>query len=280
MKVLVAGSSSTLASKLIPELQQFAQVVTAGRSGADVPINLLDTEFKLPQDITTVVQLAAHFGGKDFSSIVAAEQLNVMGSLRLCHAAKQAGTKHFVYISTIFATLPADSPFYSSYSLSKRHAEETLALYCKNAELELTIIRPGQFYGTGPAFRKHQPFLYSIADKAEHNEPIEFYGKQDALRNYIHVEDLAHIVALAVKNQLTGTYNCVAMQNISYSAIAKAAIKAFRSSSSIRFLHDKPDIQHNAIDADPLLFQLLNYFPQISMELGMEQEAAYRRQQP
>jgi nucleoside-diphosphate-sugar epimerase len=280
MKVLVAGASSTLASTLIPELQQFAQVVTAGRNGADVPFNLSDAEIKLPDGMTTIVQLAAHFGGKDFASIAAAEQLNVLGSLKLCHAAKQAGAKHFVYISTIFATLPADSPFYSSYSLSKHHAEETLALYCKNAELDLTIIRPGQFYGTGPAFRKHQPFLYSIADKAEHDETIEFYGQQDALRNYIHVEDLAHILALSVKNQLTGSYNCVAMQNISYSTIARAAIKAFQSSSSIRFLHDKPDIQHNAFDADPRLFELLNYYPQISMELGMEKEAAHRRQQP
>jgi nucleoside-diphosphate-sugar epimerase len=279
MKILVIGASSTLAKVLCPLLSPFAEVLTAGRIGFDVPLDLSwggGEEFRLPRGLDTVIHLAAHFGGKDFSGMLAAEQVNVLGSLKLCHACTLAGAGHLVQVSSMFAGLQQGSPFFGSYALSKRHAEEVSQLYCSSFRLPLTILRPAQIYGVGASFRKHQPFLYQIIDKAESNQEILFYGTRDAERNLMHAEDVAQIIVRVARQRVQGLYSCPSPNNVRYSEIAAAAIRAFRSVSKIRFDPGKPDIEDNAFAPDDRLYELLDFFPRISIPLGMEKEAAHR----
>ena len=279
MKILIVGGSSSLAQFLRPVLASFADVLTAGRSGCDLTLDLSSEEeqFHLPKGLDAVVHLAAHFGGKDFTGILAAEQVNVLGSLKLCHAAQCAGVGHFVQVSTIFAGLREDSPFFSSYALSKRHAEDVARLYCASANLPLAILRPAQIYGVGATFRKHQPFIYNIIDKAENNEEIVFYGSNDARRNLIHVEDVAEVIARAVRLRILGLHSCPSLTDVRYSEIAAAAINAFDSRSQIRFAADKPDILDNAFEPNDSLYRQIEFFPRVTLELGMKKEAAYRK---
>ena len=279
MKILIVGGSSSLAQVLIPTLSSFAKVLTAGRSGCDIELDLTweDELFQLPVGLDAVIHLAAHFADNDFAGALAAEQVNVLGSLKLCHAAKRAGVGHFVQVSTTFAALREDSAFFSSYALSKRHAEDVTRLYCSNVDLPLTILRPAQIYGVGEAFRKHQPFLYNIIDKSERNEEIVFYGSNDAQRNLIHAEDVAEVIAQIVRLRLQGLYACPSMTNVRYSEIAAAAVSAFDSISQVRFAADKPDILDNAFDPDDRLYRHIEFFPRVTLDLGMKKEAAYRR---
>lgn len=279
MKILIVGGRSSLAQVLRPVLSSFAEVLTAGRSGCDITLDLSSEseQFHMPQGLDAVVHLAAHFGGKDFTEIFAAEEVNVLGSLKLCHAAQRAGVGHLVQVSTIFAGLGEDSPFFSSYALSKRHAEELARLYCSGVNLPLAILRPAQIYGTGATFRKHQPFLYNIIDKAENNEEIVFHGSNDAQRNLIHAEDVAEVIAQVVRLRLQGLHVCPGMSNMRYSEIAAAAVNAFGSSSQVRFAADKPDILDNAFEPEDRLYRLIEFLPRITLELGMKKEAAHRK---
>jgi nucleoside-diphosphate-sugar epimerase len=279
MKILIVGGSSSLAQVLRPVLSSFAEVLTAGRSGCDMTLDLSweDEQFHLPVGLDAVVLLAAHFGGKDFAGVLAAEQVNVLGSLKLCHAAQRAGVGHVVQVSTIFAGLREDSPFFSSYALSKRHAEDVARLYCSSVNLPLAILRPAQIYGVGAAFHKHQPFLFTIIDKAEKNEEIVFYGSNDAQRNLIHSEDVAEVIARVVRLRLQGLYACPSMTNVRYSEIATAAVNAFNSRSQVRFAADKPDILDNAFEPDDRLYRHIEFFPRVTLEHGMKKEAAYRK---
>lgn len=279
MKILIVGGSSSLAQVLRPVLSSFAEVVTAGRSGCDIPLDLSweDDRMQLPQGLDVVIHLVAHFGGKDFAGILAAEHVNVLGSLKLCHAAARAGVGRVVQVSSIFAGLGEDSPFFSSYALSKRHAEDVARLYCSSINLPLAILRPAQIYGVGPTFRKHQPFLYGVIDKAEKNEEIVFYGSNDAQRNLIHAEDVAEIIARVVRLRIQGLYACPNPGNVRYSEIAAAAINAFGSASVVRFAPAKPDILDNPFAPDDLLYRQIEFFPRVSLDLGMKKEAAYRK---
>jgi len=278
MRILIVGGSSSLAQVLRPVLSSFAEVLTAGRSACDLALDLSweDDRFHLPEGLDAIVHLAAHFGGKDFTGILAAEQVNAMGSLKLCHAAKRAGVGHLVQVSTIFAGLAQDSPFFSSYALSKRHAEDLARLYCSSVELPLAILRPAQIYGVGATFRKHQPFLYNIIDKAENNEDIVFYGSNDARRNLIHAEDVAQIIARVVRQRIQGLHACPSPTNVRYSEIAAAAIDAFDSSSRVRFAADKSDILDNGFEPEDSLYRQIEFLPRVSLALGMKKEAAYR----
>jgi nucleoside-diphosphate-sugar epimerase len=279
MRILIVGGTSSLAQALKPVLAEFAAVITAGRAGCDVHLDLSDPveKIKLPKDIDVVINAAASFGGKSFEEMLQTESVNVLGVLKLCQSCTKAQIKQLLLISSMFAFLDKRSSFYSIYSLSKKHSDETAQLYCSTFGLPLTILRPSQFYGVGDVYRKHQPFLSSIIDKAANNEDILIYGSNDALRNFIHVEDVAKIIALVIQRRIEGIYACMNIENVSYSEVAAAAIEAFESKSAIKFEKEQPDIPDNIFEPDDTLFRLIDYYPQISISLGMKKEAAYRK---
>lgn len=279
MRILIVGGTSALAHVLKPVLSEFAEVITAGRAGCDVHLDLSDPveKIELPKDIDVVINAAASFGGKSFEEMLQTESVNVLGVLKLCQACTKAQIKQLVLISSIFACLDKNSRFYSIYSLSKKHSDELAQLYSSTFGLPLTILRPSQFYGVGEAQRKHQPFLSTIIDKAVNDEDILIYGSNDALRNFIHVEDVAKIIALVIQRKIEGTYACMNTKNVSYSEVAAAAIEAFGSKSTVRFIKEQPDIPNNIFDLDDSLFRLIGYYPQISILHGMKKEADYRK---
>ncbi len=279
MKILLTGGGSSLAQVLRPVLTPFAKVLTAGRSGCDVELDLTwpAERFEVPEALDAVIHLAANFGGRDFASMLAAEEVNGLGALKLAHACHRAGTAQLVLVSSIFAGLGEESPFYNSYTLSKRHAEELTQLYCRSAGLPLAILRPAQLYGEGESFRRHQPFLYTLLDRAQRGEEIIFYGSNDARRNFIHVADVAEVIARVVRQRIEGRYDCAGLSNVRFSEIAAAAVAAFGSSSAVSFDATKPDIPDNAFAADDTLYRRIDYFPQISLGQGLAREAARRK---
>jgi nucleoside-diphosphate-sugar epimerase len=279
MRILIVGGTSSLARALKPVLSELAEVITAGRTGCDMHLDLSDPveKIELPQDIDVVINTAANVGGKSFEEMLQAESVNVLGILKLCQACTRAKIKQLVLISSIFACIDKSSRFYSIYSLSKKHSDEVAQLYSSTFGLPLTILRPSQFYGVGEAYRKHQPFLFTIIDKAANDEDILIYGSNDALRNFIHVEDVAKIIALVIQRRIEGMYICMNTVNVSYSEVAAAAIEAFESKSTIKFMKEQPDIPNNIFETDDSLFRLIDYYPKISILLGMKKEAAYRK---
>lgn len=279
MKILITGGNSSLAQFLRPLLTSFAEVLITGRRDCDVELDLAwpAERFALPESVDVVIHLAAHFGGRDFVSILAAEEVNTLGALKLAHACHRAGVGQLVLVSSIFAGLGEESPFYNSYALSKRHAEELTQLYCRSVELPLAILRPAQLYGEGEFFRRHQPFLYALLDSAQQGEDIVFYGHNDALRNFIHVVDVAEVIARVVQQRIEGRYECASLTNVRFSEIAAAAVAAFSSTSTISFDKGKPDIPDNAFAANDAVYRRIGYFPQISLAQGLAREASRRK---
>ena len=278
MRVLIVGGTSSLAQTLIPLLRERCELLTAGRKGCDVELDLASRDIQIPGGIDCVVNMAAAFGGKDWSATLEAMDVNVLGLMRLCHASAKANAKHLVHISSIFSDLDGDSPFFGAYSLSKRHSEDVAQFCGREFRLPVAALKPSRIYGVGAQFRKHQPFLYTIMDKAEGNEDIDLFGSNDPLRNFIHAQDVAKAISAVVERKIEGTYRCVHPDNVTYSQIAEAAISAFESKSRVRFLKDRPDIPSNGFDCDETLFRLTDCFPRISMAQGMRMEAAHRRQ--
>jgi nucleoside-diphosphate-sugar epimerase len=276
MRVLIVGATSSLAKALIPLLRGQCEVLTAGRNGCEIELDLSSPDIQIPTGIDCVVNMAAAFGGKDFSDSLQAMNVNVLGLMKLCHASSRAGAKHLVHISSIFADLKSDSPFFGAYALSKRHSEDVAQFCAREFRLPVAVLKPSQIYGVGAHFRKHQPFLYTIMDKAERHEDIELFGSNDPLRNFIHAQDVAKVVSATMMMKIEGAYPCVNPDNVSYSRIAAAAISAFDSKSRVRFLKDKPDIPSNGFACDETLFRLVDHFPRISIAQGMQMEAAHR----
>lgn len=271
MKVVLVGGTSSIAIALKQKLSEFCEVITAGRTNCDLKIDLSDSveNISFPNDIDVVIHTAAHFGGKSASEIIEAENINVLGTLKLCEAAVKANAKHFVYISSIFANLKPDAENYSVYALSKKHAEELATYYCTLHNLPLTILQPSHLYGIEDSFRKHQPFFYSILDKAKNQEEITLYGTNDPIRNYLFMEDLSTIISKVIQQKVTGIYPCAYMSDVTYSEIATAAFKVLGTNGTVNFLQDKPNIPSFKYNKDDSLYQKIDFYPQINMEEGI-----------
>jgi nucleoside-diphosphate-sugar epimerase len=276
MRVLLVGGNSSLAQCLRPMLADCADVVTAGRNGCDLALDLASA-VNIPLGFDSVVNTAAHLGGPTPAALASAEATNVLGLLALGHACAEAGVRHFVQVSSIFATLTASSPFHNAYALSKRHGDEALQLQARMHDMPLTILRPSQLYGLGESYRRNQPFLFTLMDKAQAGQDIELWGRRDALRNFIHAQDVANTIARVVFSRTLGVYTCSHPQNLSFSQIAHAAVDAFGTSSAIRFLPEKPDTADNIFPFDDALYRTLGHGPQITLAQGMQMEAAHRR---
>ena len=206
-----------------------------------------------------------------------AENVNVLGSLKLCQAAVQTSAKMFVLASSAFSCLSSNSEYYSIYALSKRHSEEVAQFCCSTHSLPLAILRPSQIYGNEDNFRRHHPFFYTMVDKAQKGANITIYGSNDPLRNYIHIDDLKNIIARVVRNKVEGIYSCTYTTDVTCSQIAKAAFSAFNSKSKVHFLKTKGDISDNVFEKDDSLYKEIGFYPQISIEDGIKQIAHYRQ---
>lgn len=264
-KVLVVGANSSLAQEAIKRLRTENTVITAGRKGCDLTLDLAE-DVTIPDGLDVVINFAAAFSDEGDSEVMSMVQTNVVGALRLAIAAKHAGARHLIQISSMSAVHSPKSPYYSMYAITKRQADEALDWYCNKQILPLTILRPSQLYGVNRGLAKHQPFFYRIVDAAIHGEDVTIYGKHDALRNYIDVRDFSEILARTVTQPVVGVYPCLYPQNVAYSEIAETAQKVFAQGGRIVFLEDKPDTPDNIFPIDTSLYEQLDYWPQITLE--------------
>ena len=278
MKILLAGGHSSLAQVLHPVLAAFAEVLTAGRSGCDVELDLAwpIEKFDIPTGVDVVVNTAAHFGGNTADVFLAAESVNTLGALKLCLAAQEAEVRHVVHISSTSACLDSRSAYYGIYALSKRQADEVVQLYCAAVGLACTVLRPSQLYGNQDAFRRHQPFLYGALDRVAHGEDVVIYGNRGALRNYLHAEDFSRMIAAVIRDRVEGVYQCTNPEDISLDAVAGSLIAASGSSSKVVFDRTKEDIPDNVFPYDDLLYRKTGVYPEIEIGVGVSRLVATR----
>jgi len=266
-----------LAKETVTVLSKNHKIITAGRKDCDVYCDITQ-EVIIPSDIDVVINFAAVFSGDSDEEIINAEKTNSLGTLNICVAAKKSGAEHIINISSLSAMHDESSPYYSIYAITKRHADELAKFYCGLNKIPLTVLRPSQIYADSDAFAEHQPFFYQIVDKAESGEDITIYGKNDALRNYIHAVDLAEVISRVIQKQVTGVYACMYPSNITFSEIAHTAQTVFAKGGKILFVDNQPDIPDNIFDSELTIYEKIEYHPGISINEGLKRIKAYREE--
>lgn len=271
-RILIVGHSSMIGQRLRARLGSGYAVTTAGRDGrADISFDLTaDTEPADGQQFDVIVHCAASFGGDDAQGMMENELINSVGALRVGAFAAHTGCKHLVYLSSIFSYDKPENDYFGSYGLSKRHGQENLALLCREAGMRFTSLLPSQVYDENGAARKHQPLFYRIVDCAKSGGDVTLYGKNDAMRNFLFVEDLAAILERVIVRQVSGVFPCVHPESHRLSEIARIAFDVFGKGGKVVFQPDKPDIPGVYIPDPDELYTLLDYQPETSIHAGME----------
>jgi dihydroflavonol-4-reductase len=158
------------------------------------------------------------------------EETNVTGTRRMLDAAKAAGTKRMVYVSTIAAfgnthgEIVAEghrptSPPTSAYEDTKRRAHE-IALDAAESGAPIVIVQPGQVYGPNDHSAVGANFR-ALADGR-----LRYRAFEDLGLNLVHVDDLADGILRALDRGRAGECYIlggeIATLGDAYRAVAKA----------------------------------------------------------
>lgn len=150
-KVFVAGGSGRVATELIKNLVADGKQVVAGTRHPEKVIELAGvTPVKLDLH-SDVAKIASLFAGVDAIYFVAGSrgkdllQTDAMGAVKTMQAAKRAGIKRYIMLSSMYALQPekwADYPALAAitdYNIAKFFADNYLV---NDTDLDYTIIQP------------------------------------------------------------------------------------------------------------------------------------------
>ncbi|MFM0543244.1 SDR family oxidoreductase [Paraburkholderia strydomiana] len=160
--------------------------------------------------------------------LVAYRATNVTGALRVAAAARRAGARRFVFVSSVKAVAEGsagqpiaetDKPAPTDpYGISKLEAERALIEYGRESGLEIVIVRPPLVYG--PGVRAN--FL-QLMNAIARGIPLPL-GSIDARRSLVFVDNLADaLVHCTTDPRAAGqTFNVTDGRDLSVSELARA----------------------------------------------------------
>lgn len=220
-------------------------------------------------------------------------QTNIMGTLSLLQAAKQAWEKDFkdklfYHISTdeVYGSLGDDGYFlettpydpHSPYSASKASSDHFVRSFHDTYGLPTVISNCSNNYGSYQFPEKLIPlFINNIV----HNKPLPVYGKGENVRDWLYVNDHARAIDVIFhKGKIGETYNIGGFNEWKNIDLIKIIIKTVdrllgrapgTSDSLITFVKDRAghDLRY-AIDSTKLKKEL-GWEPSLQFEEGIEE---------
>ncbi|HHT9109859.1 MAG TPA: NAD-dependent epimerase/dehydratase family protein [Candidatus Brocadiaceae bacterium] len=250
MKIAVTGLTGFLGSYVAKRLfERGAQIQALIRNTCNilhlknfqekvtfVQGNLTDKEIlkKFVQGADVVIHMAYERNGASFyeaanKDIKRFVEANLLGSIELLDASRQAGIKQFIFISScavyghIFSNIKLDEqhPLIpdSNYGAYKASVEAFCHSYFMTKAFSTTIFRPVGIYGINPHLA-HSAW-YNIVKDIKHGSDVEVSGGGKV----VFVEDVAQAIDLAIGNKEASgkIYNLVDfyIDNVSVARMAK-----------------------------------------------------------
>ncbi len=170
---------------------------------------------EIVQRCDAVVHMAAESHvDRSIQNATAFVRTNVEGTLSLLEAARRAGGRRFVLISTdeVYGSLPLDKPALkfnetsplhpnSPYAASKAAADLLALSYHHTFDLDLVVTRCSNNFGPYQFPEKVIPlFVTNLLE----NTPVPLYGDGRNVRDWIHVNDHSAAVMAALERGRSG----------------------------------------------------------------------------
>lgn len=142
---------------------------------------------------------------------------NVIPSLELIQSLAKVNFKKIIFISSggviygnpnIFPTPENENlnPI-SSYGISKMIIERNIELLSAQRGFDFCILRMSNIYGAGHSDKRNQGVINIWMEKIRKEMPIEIFGTNDIVRDYIHLDDVVNALLLVIARNTSGVYN-------------------------------------------------------------------------
>lgn len=198
MKILVTGGSGFLGSHVSDALSEAGHAVSIydvrrspyKRVGQKMIVGDILDQPSLSKALTGF-DCVYHFAGiadidECSSNPIDTVKYNILGTVNLLEASRQAGIKRFVFGSSAYVY--SNSGYF--YRSSKQACESFIENYHELFGLEYTCLRYGSLYGTRSDERNS---IYRLIQQALRDGCITYHGTGEELREFIHVRDAAEI---------------------------------------------------------------------------------------
>ncbi|QWH09081.1 dTDP-glucose 4,6-dehydratase [Bacillus mycoides] len=207
-------------------------------------------------------------------------QTNIQGTQVLLDAAKNAGIKKYLQVSTdeVYGTLgetgyfTEETPLASNspYSSSKAGADLLVRAYHETFGLPVNITRCSNNYGP---FHFPEKLIPLMIINALSDKQLPVYGDGLNVRDWLHVEDHCQAIDLVLHKGKNGeVYNVGGNNERTNIEIVKTILKALdKPESLIKYVTDRPGHDRRyAIDATKLREEL-GWSPKYNFDTGIEQ---------
>lgn len=242
------------------------------------------------QGVDVVVHLAAHT--RVIESIANPElnfDVNVVGTMNVLRACREAGVKKMIFASTGGAILgERDPPVHeemaphplSPYGASKLAGEAYCSAYSASYGLNTVALRFSNVYG--PYSYQKGSVVAQFFKNLVREEPIVIYGDGEQTRDFIYVDDLVEAILLAVNADTPGeAFQIASGQETSIHTLIGAMRRAAPGAAfDVRYEPARPgEVLRNYALIDKA-HRILGYAPKTLLEDGLRKTWAWFRAWP
>jgi dTDP-glucose 4,6-dehydratase len=222
-------------------------------------------------------------------SIASAEPFvdtNVVGTLRLLEAARTAGVRRFVQVSTdeVYGSLGPTGAFEettpitprSPYSASKAAADHLVMAFHHTHGMDVVITRCSNNYGPYQFPEKLVPLMIL---NAFDGKALPVYGDGQQVRDWIHVEDHCEAVDAVLASGVSGeVYNVGAESERTNLQVIRGILDLCgRDESLVRHVPDRPGHDRRYAMNSTKIREALGWRPRHTFEVGLAETVAWYR---
>jgi UDP-glucose 4-epimerase len=221
-----------------------------------------------------------------------ATTINIYGTYNVLEAARRLCIDKVVYCSTAAVYgKPAEIPVTEDiplrplnlYGVTKLAGERLMDVFHDNHGVSTTTLRFGNVYGVG-LFTNYDTVIPKFVRMGLNGENLTVYGDGSSTRDFVHVDDIAQALTLALESKGKGShvYN-VGGETMKIGILAKRIAEALEANTGIKV--GITNLPPRAGETKEFSYNLekirkdLGYEPSWSMQSGVEQIIKFRLKQ-
>jgi UDP-glucose 4-epimerase len=303
MKIIVTGGAGFIGSTVVDlyvakghEVLVVDNLVTGKRANLNPKARFFELDIRDPKTADLVRSerpdvVNHHAAQMDVRKSVADPifdaETNVLGTIALLAASRDAGVKKFLFVSSGGAvygeqqTFPAPETHptwpVSPYGVSKRSGELYAHFFMAEYGLKFVAFRYANVYGPRQDPHGEAGVVAIFSSRLLANEPITINGDGTQTRDYVFVGDVARMSLLALENDATGPVNVGTGIETDVNELAALLKGVAGSSSEVRHGPAKSGEQRRSVVDIRRAAEVFGWRPDVPVRDGLARTVEFFR---